>query len=84
MATSFDDVYCSNTLLVSFIFVLVYLSLLNQRVTDNLDGALWTLPAKLYSRSLEIGEGTKISLKNLRLELDLLSYEESHEVRVPG
>ena len=70
--------------ILSFIFVLVYLSLLNQRVTDKLDGALWTLPAKLYSRSLEIGEGTKISLKNLRLELDLLSYEESHEVRVPG
>ena len=70
--------------LLIFIFVLAYLSLLDQRVTNKLDGALWTVPAKLYSRPLELAEGGYINIKNLLLELDLLSYEETGEVKNPG
>ena len=70
--------------LLSFIFVLAYLSLLDQRVTNKLDGALWTVPAKLYSRPLELAEGGYINVKNLLLELDLLSYEETGEVKNQG
>lgn len=68
----------------SLVLSIAYLSLLNSKVTNKLDGALWTLPAKLYSRSLDLAEGSNINIRNLRMELDLLSYEETGEVKNPG
>ena len=60
----------------TFLIVIVaYVSLLDSRVTNKLDGVLWTVPAKVYSRPLELAEGSRINLNNLTRELDLLSYE---------
>ncbi|SVC92852.1 uncharacterized protein METZ01_LOCUS345706, partial [marine metagenome] len=71
-------------IITSLVFFIAYLSSLNSKVTNKLEGALWTLPAKLYSRPLELAEGSNINTKNLSKELDLLSYVETREIRNPG
>ncbi len=43
--------------LISTIFLVAYLALLSDRVEQKLDGVLWTVPAKVYSRPLELVEG---------------------------
>ena len=47
-------------IIISLVFSIAYLTLLNSKVTNKLEGALWTLPAKLYSRPLELAEGSNI------------------------
>tara|TARA_B100001013_G_scaffold202871_1_gene122914 strand:- start:378 stop:2669 length:2292 start_codon:yes stop_codon:yes gene_type:complete len=66
------------------ITILAYLSLLNSKVTNKLEGALWTIPAKVYSRPLELAEGTNIQIRLILKELELLSYEEVSVVQKPG
>ena len=66
------------------VILLAYLSLLNSKVTNKLEGALWTIPAKVYSRPLELAEGTNIQIRLILKELELLSYEELRIVQKPG
>ena len=70
--------------IVFVIFILAVVSVIDRRVTSKLDGVLWTVPAKIYSRSLEIAEGGKINIGNLLKELQLLSYEENDNPINPG
>ena len=42
------------------LFFSCYLALLSDRVEQKLDGVLWTVPAKVYSRPLELVEGYKV------------------------
>ena len=72
-------------LILFFIVVFIaYLSLLNSKVTNKLDSALWTVPAKIYSRPLELAEGAHINIEKILNELDLLSYEKKKVVQEPG
>ena len=71
-------------LILLSVFVIAVVAVIDQRVTSKLDGVLWTVPAKIYSRSLEIAEGGKINVSNLLKELELLSYEESDSPINPG
>ena len=71
-------------LILLSVFVIAVVAVIDQRVTSKLDGVLWTVPAKIYSRSLEIAEGGKINVSNLLKELELLSYEENDSPINPG
>ena len=71
-------------LILLMVFSITYLFLLNSKVTNKLDGALWTVPAKVYSRPLVLAEEGYINIRKLILELNLLSYEEVKEIQRPG
>ena len=62
-------------LILLSVFLISVVAVIDQRVTSKLDGVLWTVPAKIYSRSLEIAEGEKVNIDNLLRELEMLSYE---------
>ena len=55
-------------------FVAALVAVIDYRVTSKLEGVLWTVPAKIYSRPLELAEGVNINPDNLIKELDMLSY----------
>ncbi len=44
-----------------FIFFAAIVAVIDYRVTSKLDGVLWTIPAKIYSRPLELAEGSKFN-----------------------
>ena len=71
-------------LILLMVFSITYLFLLNSKVINKLDGALWTVPAKVYSRHLVLAEEAYINIRKLILELSLLSYEEVNEIQRPG
>ena len=70
--------------LISTIFLVAYLALLSDRVEQKLDGVLWTVPAKVYSRPLELVEGYKVRPQYIEKELELLSYVERRNPTSPG
>ena len=61
-------------LVVLFIFSAALVAVIDYRVTSKLDGVLWTVPAKIYSRPLELAEGSKVNVDNLIREIEMLSY----------
>ncbi len=80
---TFSSVIITFTAL-SLLFISALVAVIDSKVTNKLDGVLWTVPAKVFSRSLEIAEGKKINQSNFRKELDLLSYRKRDEVKRPG
>ena len=70
--------------IAAFIFLAAVVAVIDYRVTSKLDGVLWTVPAKLYSRPMELAEGLKINKDNLIRELEMLSYEEVSNPKNPG
>ena len=48
---------------------------LDYRVVDRFTGRLWSLPARVYARPLELYVGKKISVKELLYELKSLDYQ---------
>ena len=67
-----------------FTFFAAVIAVIDYRVTSKLDGVLWTVPAKIYSRPLELAERSLLDIKNLERELDMLSYVSSDEPETPG
>lgn len=59
---------------VCLVFFLVYLIILDQRITQRFEGRIWQLPAHVYARPLELFVGKSISIKQLKFELDYLNY----------
>ena len=57
------------------IFFAAVIAVIDYRVTSKLDGVLWTVPAKIYSRPLELAEGFNFNRNNLMKELEMLSYK---------
>ena len=47
------------------IFFAAVVAVIDYRVTSKLDGVLWTVPAKIYSRPLELAEGFNFN-RNIR------------------
>ena len=66
------------------VIMLAYLELLSDRVEEKLDGILWTVPAKVYSRPLEIVEGYRVKPQYIQKELELLSYSKKRNPEDPG
>jgi len=63
------------SLIIFLIISIAYVSILDSKVVNKLDGILWTVPAKVYARPLELAEGGKINVDVLKKELEILSYE---------
>ena len=70
--------------IIVFIFTAAIVAVLDYRVTSKLDGVLWTIPAKIYSRPLELAEGIRLNKDNLIKELEMLSYERVKNPAQPG
>ena len=70
--------------IIVFIFTAATVAVLDYRVTSKLDGVLWTIPAKIYSRPLELAEGINLNKNNLIKELEMLSYERVKNPVQPG
>ena len=66
------------------VFLISFVAIIDSRVTSKLEGVLWTVPAKLYSRPLQIAEGGKININNLLRELEMLSYQQTPLPSKPG
>ena len=72
------------TVILLFIISAAVVAVIDTRVTNKLEGVLWTIPAKVYSRSLDLAEGTTINKSNLLKELNMLSYLENKNPSKPG
>jgi penicillin-binding protein 1B len=62
-----------SVLTIAFI---VYMSILDQRITQKFEGRIWQLPAHVYARPLELFVGKSISVEQLKFELDYLNYQQ--------
>ena len=63
------------SVIIFLVIGIAYVSILDSKVVNKLDGVLWTVPAKVYARPLELAEGGKINVDVLKKELEILSYE---------
>ena len=70
--------------IIIFILTAAIVAVLDYRVISKLDGVLWTIPAKIYSRPLELAEGIHLNKDNLIKELEMLSYERVKNPMQPG
>jgi penicillin-binding protein 1B len=62
-------------LFFSSIVFIVYLVILDQQITQRFQGRIWQLPAHVYARPLELYVGKSIAIKQLKFELEYLSYQ---------
>ena len=70
------------SLIIFSVISIAYVLILDSKVVNKLDGVLWTVPAKVYARPLELAEGGKINVDVLTKELEILSYERTKGI--PG
>jgi penicillin-binding protein 1B len=66
-------------LLMSIVLSLIYVSWLDYRLIDRFSGRIWTLPARVYARPLELFEGKQITPDQLLRELENLNYTATNE-----
>jgi len=67
-------------LFLSSIVFLVYLVILDQQITQRFQGRIWQLPAHVYARPLELYVGKSITIKQLKFELEYLSYQKVNQL----
>ena len=72
------------SLFLLLIILFAFISLINSKVTNKLDGVLWTVPAKVYSRQMVIAEGIEINKGMMIKELSLHSYIKKSLPKNPG
>jgi penicillin-binding protein 1B len=75
-------------LLWSFLFgsiILTFYTLyLNNIIKDKFEGRRWSIPAKVYARSLEVYPGLKITAKQFERELKLAAYRKDRKASTQG
>ncbi len=75
-------------MLLSIIFGTIALSLytiyLNSIIKDKFEGRRWSIPAKVYARSLEVYPGLKISVGQFEKELKLSGYRKDRKPSTQG
>lgn len=70
---------------VALAAVLVFVGIyLDSVVKDRFDGQLFDLPTVVYARILTLSPGENTSVKEVRNELDVLSYRKVSQPRYPG
>ena len=52
-----------SSLTILLVICIAYVSILDSRVINKLEGVLWTVPAKVYARPLELAEGGNINIE---------------------
>lgn len=67
-------------LLVLIITGLSYGVYLDIIVTERFEGRIWQLPARVYARPLEIYAGKKITVEQLKSELEWLNYTKTDQL----
>ena len=72
------------SLIIVFVISTAVVAIIDSRVTNKLEGVLWTIPAKVYSRSLDLAEGSEVNKSNLLRELGMLAYSENKNPSKPG
>jgi penicillin-binding protein 1B len=70
--------------LISLLCGLAYTAYLDHRLREQFEGARWELPARVFARPLELYVGKVLSADALMNELNLLHYQPSQSVTVPG
>lgn len=68
-----------NLLLLGMFFslvVLLYVIYLDFEVRDRFKGRLWSVPSKVYARSLTLAQGMTLNADSFEYELKLMAYEE--------
>ena len=71
--------------LAAFLVSVFYVIWLDYRVVDRFTGRLWSLPARVYARPLELYVGKKITAEELLFELNSLDYQRVEQPPVrPG
>ncbi|HKF94820.1 MAG TPA: penicillin-binding protein 1B, partial [Gammaproteobacteria bacterium] len=70
--------------LISLLCGLAYTAYLDHRLREQFEGARWELPARVFARPLELYVGKMLSADALMNELNLLHYQFSQSVTVPG
>jgi len=71
--------------ITSFVIAALYVIWLDYRVVDRFAGRLWSLPARVYARPLELYAGKKITTDELLFELKRLDYQSVSQTPVrPG
>jgi penicillin-binding protein 1B len=68
------------SLFVFFILFLVYLTVLDLRITQRFEGRIWQLPAHVYARPLDLFVGKSISIEQLKFELEYLNYQKVEQL----
>ncbi|MDG2061736.1 MAG: penicillin-binding protein 1B [SAR86 cluster bacterium] len=73
------------TIVVLAVFIsILFLSVLDIKVRDKFETALWTIPAKVYARSLDISEGTYLNKNIFVKELEIIGYKKTYAASSPG
>ncbi len=66
------------------VFVLLWGIYLNFKVHNSLEGKLWSIPAKVYARPLELYVGAPVRQSDLIQELNRLGYQNNSTLNRPG
>lgn len=64
----------------TFLILLVYVIYLDVTVRQRFEGRIWSLPAKVYARPLDLYVGKSLKTDELVYELERLSYTQSQRI----
>jgi len=85
---SFIGRFVKKTILYSIAFGTLFLSVytlhLNGIIKEKFEGRRWSIPAKVYARSLELYPGLKITASQLEKELQLAGYRRDKKSSTQG
>ena len=80
--------FIKKILLVSLLFATLILSFytvyLNSIIKDKFEGRRWSIPARVYARTLEVYPGLKITVKQFERELQLAGYRKDKQSSTQG
>jgi len=71
-------------LLFGTLFLGLYSVYLNSIIKDKFEGRRWSIPAKVYARTLEVYPGLKINLQQFTRELKLAGYRHDKQASTQG
>lgn len=80
MGRYFNRTMIISTLLLVTSLMVVYLVILDERITERFEGRIWQLPAHVYARPLELFSGKAIAPAQLAYELDYLNYQKTDQL----
>lgn len=69
---------CIAALVIGVVVAYIYAKDLEKRYnlsSETLDGAIWSMPARVYARPMELYQGAPVSAADLENELQLLGFE---------
>lgn len=71
-------------IIVGLVFFTFYCMKLDRTVVQKFEGKRWDIPAKVYSRPLELYQGANVDTSTINTWLDLLNYQQSAQYKTTG